>query len=901
MRAVLAPGSQVGPYTVVDLLGQGGMGIVYRARDSRLERTVALKVIGKGEAEGDGRFGAASGSPRRSTPGDGDATRLLREARAVASLNHPNVVAIYDVGETDELLFFAMEHVEGENLRAKMASPPSLPERLRWLADIALGLNAAHEAGLVHRDVKPENVMIRADGLVKVLDFGIARKTRIVEADGELVTGEDHVAGTPQYMAPEQLRGERLDARSDQFSWGVVAYELLSGRRPFSSSTEGYALVASILTDAPPPLRDLAPDLPADVEQVVHRALSKAPRDRFVSLAEVAELLAPRAQSLRPQRTPSSIPRAAVGVKHHEPAAFAETTRVPTTKDEPPPKSERPKARRLTPKVTLATTIGLAALALATGMFVSRPRPQSPAHPKVVRPVCPVPEAAQALASARSRTRDGATQDALRDLERAVGLDESCAAAHLELGLAVLPHDPQAGLRHYQAAFHARDALVPRDLALLEASEPYVRPRPDLVEWETRLTAAVYKFPDDPALRVWLGASRERQVDFEGARTAYEAATRSAPGYAPAWAGLAHAKKRLGDRKGALDAVAACLSRSPVATVCIAARQDVHADFGECAAAKEDATAWVALDPQSPEPHRALAFALFDTGAPRPAVEETLRRRWSLLPEGDRKVAETTDRLALALAEGRLDDALALAEAVGPALPADADVADHAAAAMARVSLLVETGQSKRAAEVAKAFLDHMAAYPPRPLAPDPSIGFYEPLHRAGLLGAQELDERRSAWLTREIERTRAADPTILEGQRGRLSWLRWALVHASFAETRDEAQAALRAIPHDKEPPVTQRTLRFDFAAGKVLALAGENVHAVEHLTRVVGACAGLAEPQLQIRAHHYLGLALEARGDREGARAAYRFVVERWGAAKPRSVTAEQSRKRLDALGTR
>ncbi len=892
MRGVLTPGSVVGPYTVLDLLGQGGMGIVYRARDSRLERTVALKVIGKREAivDADGTSHSAD-----------DATRLLREARAVASLSHPNVVAIYDVGETEELLYFAMEHVEGENLRARMSHPPSLSERIRWLADVATGLFAAHEAGLVHRDVKPENVMVRSDGLVKVLDFGIARKTRIVEADGEIVTGEDHVAGTPQYMAPEQLRGERLDARSDQFSWAVVAYELLSGRRPFSSSTEGYALVASILSDAPPPLRDLVPEIPFEVEQVVHRALAKAAGDRFASLAEVAEILHPQAQSLRPQRTPSSIPKAAIGVKHHEPAAFAETTRVPTTKDEPPPQSLRSVEKKLTPKVTLATAIGLAALALVTVVFVSRPRTPSPAHPKVVRPSCTVPEAAAALESARGRTRDGATQDARRELERAVSLDESCAAAHLELGLAVLSRDPQDGLRHYQAAFHARDALGPRDLALLEASEPYVRSRPDLVEWETRLTAAVYKFPDDAALRVWLGTSRERQLDFEGARTAYEAATRASPGYAPAWAGLAHATKRLGDKKGALDAVASCLARSPVATVCVGARQEVHADFGECQAAKDDAMAWVALDPQSPEPHHALALGLFDTAAPRPAVEETLRRRWSLMPADARKVAETTDRLALFLTEGKLDEALALAETVEPSLPADADVADHASAAMARVSLLVETGQTKRAGEVAKEFLDRMMAYPPHPLSPDPSIGFFEPLLRAGMLTGRELEERRSAWLTGEIRRTRAADPAILEGQRGRLSWLRWALVHAAFAETREEAQAALRAIPTDKEPPVTQRTLRFDFAAGKVLALAGESVHAVEHLRRVVDACAGLAEPQVHIRAHFYLGLALEARGDRQGAREAYRFVLDRWGGAKPKSVTAEKARRHMEALDAR
>ena len=563
----LEPGSLVGPYSVVDLLGQGGMGVVYRAIDVRLERTVALKVIAKREA------GASSETDRSETPPERGshedyAGRLLREARAVASLNHPNVVAIYDVGETDELLYFAMEYVAGQNLRSRMGdTSATVAERIRWLADVALGLYAAHCAGLVHRDVKPENVMIRTDGIVKVLDFGIARRTRLVQDGHEFVTGDDHVTGTPLYMAPEQLRGEGIDARSDQFSWGIVAYEVLSGVRPFSSSTEGYALVASILSDAAPSLRDRVPEVPISVAATIHRALSKVASDRMASMEHVAAELGAHNPSSRPLRPPptgasliTSGARDSGMPKHHEPAAFAETTRVPTTKDEPPRETLPSSERKLSKRFKRATALGLVVLALVTVAVLKRPRPAQPAK-RPTAPSCRIPQAEAELKAARVHTRDGAASEALRDLRHAVELDDACGTAHLELSLAVVARDPQEGLKHYQDAFHGRDSLAPRDLALLEASEPFVRARPDLVEWETRLTSAVYRFPDDPALRVWLGVSRERQLDLEGAKAAYEAATRMDAGYAPGWAGLAAVEK---DRKSTrLNSSHSTLSRMP--------------------------------------------------------------------------------------------------------------------------------------------------------------------------------------------------------------------------------------------------------------------------------------------------------------------------------------------------
>lgn len=880
MAPDLAPGTAVGPYLVEALLGRGGMGVVYSATDARLERRIALKVVAK--SDGDDREGYEG--------------RFVREARAVAALNHPNVVAIFDVGETPELLYFAMEYVDGQNLRAKIgARDVSLEERLRWLTDVARALHAAHQAGVVHRDVKPENVMIRADGLVKVLDFGIARRTVAIAPGVEHVTGDDHVTGTPLYMAPEQLRGEALDARSDQFAWGIVAYELLSGVRPFSDATEGYALVASILTDIATPLRERAPDVPEQVAIVVHTALAKAPERRLPSMGEVASELAAHGGQRSTRPTSWSGAQAVIDGQRHEPAAFAETTRVPTTQDasarapEVPPRSRR--------KMAIGLGISVV-LAFVAALVVSR-RPR-PARPLPERALCAVPEAHAELKAARVHLRDGAESEAVRELRRAVELDDECGAAHLELALRLAPHDPQEGLRHYRSAFHTRERLTGRDLAVLDASEPFVRARPDLAEWETRLTGAVYQHPKDAELRVWLGTARARQLDLEGAKAAFEAATRLDVGYAPAWAGLASVEHRLGDRTAALGAVAACLERSPVASVCLGTRYELRATAGECSQARDDAMAWTGLDPSSPDPQRALAAALFAVDAPRPAVEAALLRRWTLLPPPERHL-ETLDRLDLAIVDGRFGEGLALADTLERALPPDADLTEHAAVAMTRVTLLTETGDPKGAGGVAKSFRDRMLAYAPNRLAPDPSIGFIEPMFRAGILSSADLERLRATWQADEIVRTRATDPGVLSQQRARLAWLRWALVYGSFAETREEAVAAKALMPTISEPPLAQRSLRFDFAAGKVLALSGDTSHAVDHLRRVTDACFGLSEPQLRVRAHYYLGLAMEGSGDKAGAAKAYRFVVTQWGDARPRSVTAEKAKARLSAMGGR
>ncbi len=282
---MLKPGDTFERYTIEAPLGQGGMGCVYRAHDARLGRRVALKVI--------------SDAPGVEAESDADA-RLLREARAAAALDHPNAVSIFDVGEHEGTPYIVMELVDGRTLRG-IVGDASVPvaTRVAQLADVARALAAAHKRGLVHRDIKPENVMVRLDGMVKVLDFGIARRAGgNIDPHGATqtpalptLTVDGVKLGTPVYMAPEQIRGDAIDGRTDQFSWGVVAYELLAGRLPWRGSNDAMAVMASVLTDTAEPGPLERAGVPRAVREVVLRALEKRPEARFPSMEDVARAL----------------------------------------------------------------------------------------------------------------------------------------------------------------------------------------------------------------------------------------------------------------------------------------------------------------------------------------------------------------------------------------------------------------------------------------------------------------------------------------------------------------------------------------------------------------------------------------------------------------------------------
>lgn len=275
----LASGSILGPYQIIAPIGTGGMGEVYRAKDSRLRRVVAIKVLPAELAGNSNRL-----------------WRFQQEALAASALNHPNIVTIYEIGSADSLEFISMEFVEGQSLRETLVGGALTPRKLIPLASqLASGLSKAHDAGIIHRDLKPENIMISKDGIVKILDFGLAKlMAKEPEAGNrEFVTEPEQIFGTVGYMSPEQAIGGSLDYRADQFSFGVILYEMATGKRAFEGPTPAETLVA-IMRDEPEPIPSTIA-IPFPLRWMIERCLAKDPEDRYASTRDLARDL----QSMR--------------------------------------------------------------------------------------------------------------------------------------------------------------------------------------------------------------------------------------------------------------------------------------------------------------------------------------------------------------------------------------------------------------------------------------------------------------------------------------------------------------------------------------------------------------------------------------------------------------------------
>jgi serine/threonine protein kinase len=279
----VSAGTRLGPYELLGLLGAGGMGEVYRARDTRLQREVAVKIL-----------------PAKLSSDAARLERFEREARSASALNHPNIVTIHEVGQSDSTSFIVMELVDGKTLRELLyAGPLPLRKLLSIAAQVSDGLAKAHASGIVHRDLKPENVMVSRDGFVKILDFGLAKLTHPGSDRGEVGqvptipggTEPGVVMGTVGYMSPEQAAGQPVDFRSDQFSFGSILYEMVTGKPAFERAT-GPEILAAIIRDEPKPIAALNSKAPSHLRWMVERCLAKEPRDRYSATEDLARDLA---------------------------------------------------------------------------------------------------------------------------------------------------------------------------------------------------------------------------------------------------------------------------------------------------------------------------------------------------------------------------------------------------------------------------------------------------------------------------------------------------------------------------------------------------------------------------------------------------------------------------------
>jgi len=909
-------------YRLEDRVGSGGMGELFRAFDTRLQRRVALKVLRRDRNDASG---SAEGERTTGKTVSEASARILREARAAAALNHPNVVAIHDVGERDGVPFIAMEYVKGKSLRAFVGSPaPSFEVRLEWVIDVARALGAAHDRGLVHRDVKPDNVMIRDDGMVKVLDFGIARYHKAIpDSAAELRThpsinesGErgpndlpgPRVLGTPGYMAPEQIRGEACDGRADQFAWGVMAYELFTGMLPWSTDRGTFYVLTSVLTDEVKPLASV----PFQISQAILRALAKKPDDRFESMAALIAACG--------VRTPSRVEApGATDVTALLQANTGEAQMVDPQLVQRDAPSTGPKVKTVPSVVPFSralaagAVLGVAAVSvLMLRSFSHRedapPSPPSSAsvvaHPASAPQVTLVTELEASPSCTRAavgRYHEGLTamreatwELGMKAFEKAVAEDPKCPEAQLQLLLTGYFRYTIAREREqYRRTNALRDALNERNRTFLDAMAPLVSWEPaDREEAARRFDAAVLQFPSDAqvltvAAMVKSFAAHEVST-IEQARDLGKRATDLDPKDADAWQSQAVALVRLGKLDDGMAALDKCLEVAPGSGDCLEDRIRILRLRGQCTAASTAARRWIANVPSSTGAYRHLANTLASEGAPMEAVEEALEQYRNNVIEDQRQTSYLYHTVHLAALAGDFTKAEKIEERLANEWKDSANVYDHVRAATLQMDLMAEEGKAARAAAIAEQFVRRRDAW---------TEGFwsttvYEPYLLATLLQQGTIPEERWRTLTEKWEKDAA--PTVSK------TWgLRWGPVNM----TRKQATEAWASRPTSELPsgsleqPMSLRALSNMFE-GRVALMAGEYAQAIALLEPAVKSCNSLEEPFTTTRAHLWLGQAKEASGDTPGACSAYAEVVRRWGDAKPRSVTAEEAKRRRAAL---
>jgi serine/threonine protein kinase len=469
----------IGRYELVEKLGQGGMGVVYRAFDPLLQRVVAVKLIGAIEADQERR------------------DRFFREARAAGQLSHKNIITIYDLGEHEGQPFLAMEFLEGQDLQQRMAGPApmSLARKLELAIEICEGLEYAHLHGVVHRDVKPANIFITNGGIAKILDFGLAR---LITSD---LTNSNMMMGTLNYMAPEQVRGERADHRSDIFSTGVVLYEVLGGRRAFDGDSFA-ATLYKILEEVPVPLAEIDASLPSELVAVVERALEKSRDARYQHMADMLRDLVAYRQHLMLTSSPAfgsmppriahdaptiaapATPLPALGIPPRSGSAAAPLT--PAASATPVPGVSTPASGAAMSTRTILAAAGVIALVGASAVWMSTRGDTPGASPAIDSAVTaappaspPQPDAARVTAEAVERGLGQARS------HLAGGQFEAAAAAAGEV-LALAPgnadaqrimDDASARLRG-KGADEARGRMTRARAAAVAAAAPSLAPAP---------------------------------------------------------------------------------------------------------------------------------------------------------------------------------------------------------------------------------------------------------------------------------------------------------------------------------------------------------------------------------------------------------------------------------------
>jgi eukaryotic-like serine/threonine-protein kinase len=882
-------GHSLAHFRVVEKIGEGGMGVVYRATDERLRRDVALKVLP--ESIGEDEEG------RR---------RLLREARSAAAVTHANIATVFEVGEADGRVFIAMELVEGELLRSAMERGLSIPEALRIARAIASGLARAHAKGIIHRDLKPENVMITEHGEVKILDFGLAKIGGLKSAaaltlsqgnsDTQL-TEAGRVLGTPAYMAPEQARGGEVDARSDVFSFGVMLYEMLAGVRPFLGDTALAVMLAATLNE-PELLSKHNPEVSPDVEALVSKCLAKTPDARYSTAAHVLDALNALEGDAAVERAKTTVP----------PKALREGGSIRTF-----PGTVAAEAPRTSRGMQGAVTLLLLAL-LATGLYVVRPgrsgdsearreagsaAASGPKGPGALPPPkTEKPEAAAAYASGMQALHDDNSIKAMERFGKAVEIDPGMAAAHLRLSIALIAGDsPSLRRAEYEKAAGLRADLDERDRGLLEAMQPFLQSAvQDTIETDKRMRALAARYPDDAEIWRLLGIVH---YFTSLAKDPAERALALDPNDAQSWENKGLASFAAGKFAEARPAFERCGALSVDGADCFSWLGETDSLQGRCTDFESEARR--AAD-REPFFLISVLWAMPSAGRSLAALEDIVPQIVSATPPslGPEWVGLGL-KVRLAILAGDFAEASALADKASRVLLGDerlrSSYAPHYEHIGQLIEIALETGDERAVQRLASDFVAHRDAWTTEATfghGTDLSLTFARLASRVGEPPPTSFEEARKAWIGARL---------IAGSDRAQI----WDYAYASPALTEAEAKAALAALP--EWGPATPTPANFynvfgrvgspEADYGRVLLLAGHVDEAIEHLKRAVATCDLFTSTLDHVRAELDLGRALAQKGDKPGACEAYGKVLAQWGHAKPRSVTADAARARSKALG--
>ncbi len=697
-----------------------------------------------------------------------------------------------------------------------------------------------------------------------------------------------------------------MDARTDVFAFGVVLYEMVTGQRPFVGESVTDVLTA-VTRDAPKRASEVNPLVSADIDGVLERCLEKKAERRYANGQQLVDGLK------------RLIPEAAASQPSVRKAQSAPTASLLT----PQASTVTAKGRRSRWQVAwlaggAIALVGIGALVISskrTRESPVAPAPSAPGSAAGIRaltdlplPSSTNPDALGAYKRGMQLARDGATGPAQKTFEEALKLDGSLAAAHLRWTLQSLANDirwePQRQRQHLQAALAGRAALGDHDRLLLDALEPALRQPRDFSESERRVRAALARVPEDVDLLFWSGLLSYAQGAPDDAIASFDAATRIDPAFGLAWARKGVV---LGDKNRIDEAFLAfdrCTSACPTSTMCLD-KQTILADAeGRCDRVETSARQLIAIESDEARWHWWLALALYARSRPLEAVTSALQRAAERYPEegtvigGERRPGSAIwDEISLAVLAGDFERAERKLHEIDGSLAREIRQYPHGFYAPNATAVLLEMGRPSAALGVAQDYLKHADAWTLETWNVDSaSVEMWVAERHAGAITADELVQRRDAWMLN----ARATQAKMHGLETGLTRFSLWIWAYGTHVQTPTDASDALAALPQFLPAPgASNRRLRGDLAIGKTYLLGGRPNDALAYLKRAAASCSALDFPVNHTHAQYWLGQALEQKGDTAGACAAYKVVLDRWGNAKPRSVTADKVKERVKALG--